>query len=626
MEAMYPTKALVLAAGFGTRMLPLTRRGPKPLLPILGVPNLERVLRMLRAWGVQEAVINLHHGADRLFDFARARVPDGLRVALSFEPNILGTGGALTKASWLFAGRDPVWVVNADVVCALDPVPLLRAFRARRMIASAWVHGREGPRTVEVQRGRIVEFRSARAGTPGTFTFCGVQVVDPRLLAYLPREPVFGSIVAAYERAMADGWRVAGVEAPGSFWADVGTPEQYLACHRALLGGREDASFVDPGARVHPRAVVRGSVVMAGAELGPRARVEGAIVAAGARVDGPVTRMALPAADALEPAALGLLGRLGWAAEACTAMPLSPRGSARGFTRVCCGAATAMAVQYDPARQENAWYARHARFLHARGLPVARVLADDPAGCATLFEDLGDTSLEAVVPGLPEVAVERQYRAVLDVVLRLHRSAAAAQRARLPLMPAFRPVLYRWERAYFAEHMLRGRAGVSAREAAAIQRELAGVGRRLAQEPLVLVHRDLQSSNVLLADGRPHLIDFQGMRLGPAVYDLASLLCDPYVGLPGPLRGRLLDYYAERSGRPAAIRARFWDGAVQRLAQALGAFARLGAQRETASFARHITPALAMLREALAHVPGCGRLRAWVAGATRADASHLRLL
>ena len=235
----HPTKAFVLAAGFGTRMRPLTLDVPKPLMPVWNVPALEHTLAMLKRWGVRDVLVNLHHRADRLFDHLRSRRTDGLRIALSFEPEILGTGGALRKAEWFLAGDEPVWVLNGDVVCDLSPGPLLRAYRSGRTIAVAWLHESRGPRTVEMSRGSITTFRSKRAGTPGTCTFTGVQLLNPELLDrtrnYLPAEPVFGSSIAAYERAIADGWRVAGVCVPNAYWADVGTPEQYLACHRDLL-------------------------------------------------------------------------------------------------------------------------------------------------------------------------------------------------------------------------------------------------------------------------------------------------------------------------------------------------------------------------------------------------------
>lgn len=629
----------MLAAGFGTRMRPLTHDLPKPLMPVWNVPVIEHTLAMLRRWGVRDVLVNLHHRADRLFEYLRERPADGLRIALSFEPAILGTGGALRKAEWFLRGG-PCWVTNADVVCDLDPGALLRAYRPRRTMAVLWMQEERGPRTVEMARGRITDFRSRRPGTPGTYTFTGLQLLNPALLRhdrpFLPVEPVFGSSITAYERALADGWTVAGVCVPRSYWADVGTPQQYLQCHRELLEARRKGrpgtrllagvrvgsasgrgfAAVSPRASVHPDAVLRDAVVWEGAVVEAGARLEQAVVGRDTRVRGLVRGVAMPAVTALDAAECGALSALGWKPEVCTALPLGPRGSARTFTRVRQAGRDVMLVRYDPERLENTLYAGHTRFLARVGVPVPRILFDDPRTCVTVLQDLGDASVETWVPDRPEREVRRLYERVLDGVLAFHEAGGrAARRQRLRMVPSFRPVLYRWERNYFAEHMLRQRQQRPAAEITRLKRELAGVAARLQRAPRVLVHRDLQSSNLLLQRGRPFFIDYQGMRYGPAVYDLASLLCDPYVELPEPLCRDLLDYYASRCRTPRLVRELFWYGVVQRLAQALGAYARLGSRAETRYFARYIPPALRMMARALRHVPGLPALRSWCAEA-----------
>ena len=162
--------------------------------------------------------------------------------------------------------------------------------------------------------------------------------------------------------------------------------------------------------------------------------------------------------------------------------------------------------------------------------------------------------------------------------------------------------------------MLRRRCGLSLPAIRRITRELAQVAGRLERAPRVLVHRDLQSSNVLIYRGAPHLIDFQGMRLGAAAYDLASLLCDPYSDLSSSVQQHLLAFYT-RNGGGADLSDVFWWAAVQRLAQALGAFARLSTQSDMAHFADHIPATLRQMRRALDHLPGFPALRAWVTGA-----------
>jgi aminoglycoside/choline kinase family phosphotransferase len=166
--------------------------------------------------------------------------------------------------------------------------------------------------------------------------------------------------------------------------------------------------------------------------------------------------------------------------------------------------------------------------------------------------------------------------------------------------------------------------GLEDAQIAPLRRDLRRVGRKLAQAPSVLVHRDLQSSNILLQDGSPRsgrgepwFIDFQGMRYGPAVYDLASLLCDPYVALPGPLQEELVEQYARSSRNPASIRGLFWHAAVQRLGQALGAYGRLSESAETEYFKQYIPPAMEMLARAVSRVSDLPALARWCGKAAR---------
>ena len=130
-----------------------------------------------------------------------------------------------------------------------------------------------------------------------------------------------------------------------------------------------------------------------------------------------------------------------------------------------------------------------------------------------------------------------------------------------------------------------------------------------AQEPQVLMHRDLQSTNFLRTPGGMALIDYQGMRAGPAAYDVASLLADPYVDRAAEVQLRLLTAYAEAGGEPIAESV-YRAAAVQRLIQALGAYGRLGAQPGTRRFLQYILPALRQLQ----HWAPSGPLQNWAIG------------
>ena len=419
-----PRKAIVLAAGFGTRMSPLSRQCAKPLMPLWGKSVLQHVLELLGSWGVEEVALNGHHLPEQLLAFVLRQPVPGMRINLSYEPEILGTGGALRALSWFFDG-EPIWMMNADVAADLDPRPLVDDFAKGRKLASLWLYGDAGPCSVEMNRNRVRNFRSRRAGSKGTYTFTGLHLLSADVLPFLPASG-FSTIVDAYEKGMDNGLTVGGVHVPGAYWRDLGSPEDYILAHReirararaGMAGARlYDASFdldrqalrargvrikgfvsMGEGVNISPGATVKDSVLWEGATLGSRARVTRAAIAEGTTVRGNVENLAAPAELALDEPQQDALRSLGMDPERATWSLIGARGSQRTFSRVSCGHRSAILVRYSREREENLFYASHARFLKKVGFPVPAVLVDRPRQCLTLLEDLGGVSLEDTIP------------------------------------------------------------------------------------------------------------------------------------------------------------------------------------------------------------------------------------
>ena len=565
-----PRKAFILAAGLGTRLRPLTLETPKPMLPLWGEPMLARTLAMLARWGVEQVLVNLHHAPGPIVRYLATQPFPQLRISAVFEPEILGTGGALRNARWFI--DEPFWLFNADVVADVDPAPLLRAWRKQKPLAACWLTTAAGPRTVRCENGVIRDFHDP---APNHATFCGLQLLDPRILPFIAPAG-FDTLIAAYRRAQTKGHRIAGVGVPGSFWADIGTPVQYVQAHRdtARRLGHAGETFTLPAAAV----------------LTPRER---ALLATSSRFP-PTSDLRPLTSDFRSPIEV-----------------LPPRGSNREFFRLPVDAhactdvykqlsRSLILIRWSPERADNRFYAHHTRFLEALGVPVPHLFLDAPRDRFLAIEDLGPATLEARLPGLKPAEIRTVYRRLLDVALRLHCAGLpAARRARLPLMRGFDAKLYAWEHAYFSNHVLRARLRLSETQIAAVAAELQTVAAVLAASPQGLIHRDFQSSNVLFRGAAPVLIDYQGMRRGPVAYDLASLLCDPYADLPAALQQALLRHYAARHPQGAAVAAAFPAAAIQRLGQALGAFAVLSQKPGMESFVRHIPTAARQLRRAL---------------------------
>ena len=538
-----PRKAIILAAGFGSRLAPLTREVPKPLIPLRGTPMIAHLLRRLERWGVRDVLINLHHGADTLLREIPPLVPKGMRVQFSFEPEILGTGGALRRMAWFFDDA-PLWLANADVVMELDPEPLLRAMSDGNTLAALWMIPDAGPKTVRVEADRVVDFRS------GGMTFSGLHLFSREVLRFVPEAEAFSSVVTVYEKAMAAGARIAGVTVSGSRWADVGTPAQWLAAEG-------------------------GDVIMDGARVDKGARLQGAIVGPGSRV-----RRGRTVSGLVVSPRTGLSEEeCGWLPEAEAVEVLGLRGSDRSFLRVHCPKASRILMRRGDARPENARFTQNTRFLARQGVRVPAVLRESRDGRAWLLEDAGRTHLLDA----PSVVNTRK---ALSVAAALHRVKGWR---RLKLEPGFDAALYAWEHALFFNEFL-ARHDPEA-DWKSLKKVLANAAAQLAEEPGVLIHRDLQSTNFLMHRGDAVLIDYQGMREGPAAYDLASFLADPYLERPVEAQFKLLAAYnrmAERAVTEAAYRA----AVSQRLAQALGAYGRLGALPGMRHFLSYITPAV----------------------------------
>lgn len=247
-------------------------------------------------------------------------------------------------------------------------------------------------------------------------------------------------------------------------------------------------------------------------------------------------------------------------------------------------------------------FVRLASLLAAQGVAVPRVLVVVADAGVLFLEDLGD---ERLVDRLPRAtAAERAdlYRAAVDIVVHLQRRAfptagnPAAGRA-------FDVDKYTFEMNDFVDsYLVRHRGLDLGARRAALDAALGRVSAELAALPRVFVHRDYHARNLMVTDGRLRVIDFQDARMGPAEYDLASLLRDSYVTLGDDEREGLLDHYARRMDRTAAdggFRRRFEWSALQRNLKAIGTFARLAATRGLTGYLESIPPTLAYVRRAL---------------------------
>lgn len=294
---------------------------------------------------------------------------------------------------------------------------------------------------------------------------------------------------------------------------------------------------------------------------------------------------------------------------------LGKRGSDRAFFRVTWPPnGSVIVIDYDPKRRENCYYASIAHFLEGINVPVPHVLAHDPSNHLMVTEDLGETDLWSFRGSQREIR-EGLYRQTVSAMGRFHSFPEKEfPTERVPLMEPFDAQLYKWERDYFTDHFVEEVCHIrlDAPYSATLEAELSHLAERLMAGPRCLVHRDLQSQNVMIRGGKPVFIDFQGMRFGSPFYDLGSFLCDPYVELTDEEQMGYLSAYYDLSDWGydwSAFTDFFWEASAQRLMQALGAYGFLGLSKGLTAFLAYIPAALSNLESAAGRAPGLAHLR-----------------
>ncbi len=243
-------KAMILAAGLGIRLRPLTDARPKALVTVAGRPMIHWVIARLARYGFTDIIINAHHFADQIEAFAAAYDGPGVSLTVSVEEEILDTGGGVRKAAWFFDREEPFLVHNVDVLTDLDLTGLMNAHRASAAhsasgaLATLAVKGRKSSRHLLFDgAGRLGGWRSDVTGetrlvrpmadpvTP--VPFMGVYAMSPAALARMQEAGPFSIIDFFLELASAaDGGRVRAFRAEEARWADLGTTERIAAAER----------------------------------------------------------------------------------------------------------------------------------------------------------------------------------------------------------------------------------------------------------------------------------------------------------------------------------------------------------------------------------------------------------
>jgi len=239
-------KAMILAAGMGSRLMPFTTHLPKALVPVNGRPMIAHLIDRLAAFGIHEFVVNLHHHGEALSAYLETNFSETFHFVFSDEEELLlDTGGALKRAAWAFDHDEPFLIHNVDVWTSLDPLRMLAQHHQSGALATLAVRHRESSRALLFDEAlQLAGWRDLRSGDERwaalrrteiiPLAFSGVQIVSPGLFSFFPAEEVF-SLTTLYLRSAAAGQRIIGFIHDEDQWHDLGTPERILALERSVF-------------------------------------------------------------------------------------------------------------------------------------------------------------------------------------------------------------------------------------------------------------------------------------------------------------------------------------------------------------------------------------------------------
>lgn len=564
-------KALILAAGLGTRLLPYTQHTPKPLFTLSGRALLDITICNLEKAGFESVMINTHHLHRKIEAFLSTR-DYAIRVETCHEPSILGTGGAVKNVADFWTDQ-PFLVINSDIVTDIDLKKVYDFHQNHPFTATMVLVDDPKVNTVQVDRdGFVSGFDNSRKGLGHPdikyLTFTGIQVLDPSFLAYIPGN-TFYSIIDAYRHLLAEGGKIKALTAPDNTWKDIGTAERY-----------RQAVFDTMGPEAFERAFPGGG--------------HDRIVRVPLKGDGSDRRWF----------------RLRSAPVSGSGMPshsLGAEPSRKSDTHENTLIMADHGIRTETGPCEVDAFVAIGRHLYRRGLPVPRIYHYDTFSGCVFLEDLGDINLQQIARQTrdPEELASR-YEAVIDLLMDMSiKGARGFDTAWTYQSAAYdENLILDKECHYFADAFLKGFLGLEI-DTDTLETEFIRLADRALEFSVQgFMHRDFQSRNIMVKNNGYYFIDFQGGRLGPAAYDLASLLLDPYVGLPFEVRTRLSAYAADKAAHRLSMPANRFRSCLTyctltRNLQILGAFAFLSRVKGKTHFADFIPKALDTLAQNL---------------------------
>ncbi|MBT3177990.1 MAG: phosphotransferase [Desulfobacula sp.] len=529
-------KALILSAGFGTRLLPYTKKIPKPLFTIMSKSVLEHVIKTLVDNGCEQILINTHHLHNQIQSFVNQVKYNNVKIQTIYESVILDTGGAIANAK-PFLKDHSFFVINSDIISSVDLNKVYEFHKKSNTLATLVLHDYDRFNKIKIDnQGYVQNFDSKKNG----LAFTGIQVLSPQIYDYFPDKKIFSSI-EVYKRIALEK-KVSSYVEENIFWSDIGTQDAYSITSLQILSAAQFKIKLNKIKEI--------------------------------QID-----------------------------------KLAGDGSDRNWYRAGYGELSYIISDHGICMPNSIELSQINAFIHignylfSKQIPVPRILNHDLLSGMVIIEDLGDVNLKILIKQKNnDLFTVKLYKKVIDYLIDFSCKGFQGFKKEWTCQTETysKKLIIEKECQYFWEAFIKGY----------LKRDLSFQGfldefNHIADHALKngftgLMHRDLQSRNIMIKKDQPFFIDFQSARQGPLQYDLASLLIDPYVHLNDQIKKNLLQYTTKKLKLTPKDTLKFLDCyhycCLTRNLQILGAFSYLSLIKKKKNFEHYIPNAVNSLK------------------------------
>lgn len=529
-------KALILAAGLGTRLLPYTKTIPKPLFTLISSPMLEHIIQQLVDTGCEQIVINTHHLHEQIKDFVtQNRYRDIIHTI--YEPVILDTGGAIANAK-PFLENHPFFVINSDIISNIDLKKAYNLHEQSNCLATLVLHDNDQFNKVKIDDfGYIKGFDEKTRG----LAFTGVQILSPKIFSHFPDKKIFSSI-EVYKN-LCKTKQVKALVDKNIFWSDIGTKDSYSMTSLLLLA-------------VYQFKIDQGAIK-------------------NIQVD-----------------------------------RLAGDGSDRNWYRVKYNDRSLIVSDHGICMPQSDGLLQINAFIHIgnhlslKSIPIPHIYNYDKLSGMVILEDLGNIHLETKIKERKsDKFTLKLYKKVIDELIGFSiKGFIDFNKEWTYQTPTYsKELILEKECGYFMEEFIQNYLKLDF-SFSDFSKEFNHIADHALENGFIgLMHRDMQSRNIMVKNSKIYFIDFQGARSGPLQYDLASLFIDPYVNLNDQIREELLQYVMEKLQISLGERENFLQCyhycSLTRNMQILGAFSFLSQTKKRKKFEKYIPDSIKGLKK-----------------------------